>query len=177
MKKEILTKDIIEHDIKKLYIWKLRNLIPAMLFSYLGALFLWFYCDLNNKNNRTIGMVTILTVYIIFLIFITIYLIYLLWQYLRKNAKYTIVSDTFIGIGTKHRLDYGLFGRHCLCFSNYGKFALDFHKTYYNWSELYATDNDGIIKRSIPGDSFYLIIENEKIINVYNKKTFIFNDK
>ena len=107
----------------------------------------------------------------------TIYLIHSIIQYFNKNPQYTIVSDTFTRIGIKHSFGYGIFGTHCLCFSEYGEFLLHFHRIYYPWSDLHCTSNDGIMNRSTPGDKFYLVVKNEKILNVYNQKMFILDNK
>ena len=172
-----LTKSIIESDIKALYIWNIKNLIPCVLFLYLGILVLWFSCDLSKKINHNWIIDMILTLYIVILLCATAYLIYFIIQYFKKSTQYTIVSDTFTGIGIKHELGYGIFGTHCLCFSKYGKYLLHFHRNYYPWSDLHCMNNDGIMNRSIPGDKFYLVIKNKKILNVYNQKMFILDNK
>lgn len=175
--REHLTKSIIERDIKTLYSWYIKGLIPGVLFSYLGILVLWFSCDLNQKSSHNWIIDLILTLYIIILLGATVYLIYFIIQYFKKNTKYTIVSDTFTKFGIKHELGYEIFGMHCLCFSKHGKYLLHPRRIYYSWSNLHCMNNDGIMNRSIPGDKFYLVIKNKRILNVYNQKIFILDDK
>ena len=173
---EHLNKSIIEYDIRMLYIWIIKSLIPCSIFFYFGILFLWFYCDIG-KNSQNPILIMIFIIYIILSLCITIYLIYLIIQCFKKNIKYSIVSDTFTGIGQKAELGYGIFGTYCLCFSQYGRFLLHFHRVYYQWSDLYCMNNNSMINRSISGDKFYLVIKNSKILNVYNQKMFILDDK
>lgn len=174
---EYLTKSIIEHDIKALYIWNIKSLIPCVLFLYLGILVLWFSCDLNQKSSHNWIIDLILTLYIIILLFATVCLIYFIIQYFKKDTPYTIVSDTLTHIGIKHEFGYGIFGTHCLYFSEYGKYLLHFYRIYYSWSDLHCMNNDGIMNSSVSGDKFYLVIKNKKILNVYNRKMFTVENK
>lgn len=174
---EYLTKSIIESDIKALYIWNIKSLIPCVFFMCFGILMLWFSCDLSQKENHNLIIDIILILFIIILLCTTFYLIHSSIQYFNKKPKYTIVFDTFTKTGIKHSFGYGIFGTHCLCFSNYGKYLLHFHKVYYPWSNLHCMKNDDIMNSSISGDKFYLVVKNKKILNVYNQKYFIIDKK
>ena len=85
--REHLTKSIIESDIKTLYSWYIKGLIPGVLFSYLGILVLWFSCDLNQKSSHNWIIDLILTLYIIILLGATVYLIYFIIQYFKKTPN------------------------------------------------------------------------------------------
>ena len=169
---ERLTKSIIERDIKALYLWKIKSLVPCTLFLYLGAIVFWFSCGLGDKSNRDAIILSLLAVYFIITLCVTVCLLYAIAQYFKKNIKYSVVCDTFTEIGTKHELVYGIFGINCLCFSEYGKYVLELYRSYYPWSQFYRMDNDGIMHSSLSGDKFYLVVKNKKILNVYNQKMF-----
>ena len=175
---EHLTKSSIEHDIKDFYISNIKSVFVATLFLYLGILFMWFSCDLSKKNSWDLIIIAIFSIYIILILSFTVYFIHIIKQYLQKDIKYTVVTDTFTKIGRKHKFCYGIFGMPCMCFSKHGKFILHFYRKYYKWSVLYnGIEDDKIIDRSTPGDKFYLVIKNKRILNVYNQNMFIFNDK
>lgn len=174
---ETLTKSTIEHDIKALYIWFIKGLIPCVCFLYFGIGVLWFSCDLSKKSNHNLIIDIILILYVVIMLYTTIYLIYLIIQCFKKNIKYTIVSDTFIKIGTGYGLGYGIFGVSCLCFSEHGKYLLHTHGLiYYTWSNLHCMSRESLMNRSQPGDKFYLVIKNKKILYVYNQKIFTLNN-
>ncbi len=170
---EHLTKLIIEQEIKGLYLWKLKSCIPCALFSYIGAVVFWFTCDIAKSKDLLLTAIFVL--YIIVLLGVTAYLIYLIFQYSNKNIKYSIVCDNLTKISIKRAFGYGILGTHCLCFSENGKFLLEFHRIFYPWSDFYCMDSCNLKNRSNKGDKFYLVIKNKKILNVYNQKMFEYN--
>ena len=173
---ETLTKANIEYDIKSLYKWKLKGFIPSTIFNYICIPGMWFFCGFS-KRDTNIVLITILVLYLSISLYLTICSVYYIIQYFNKNIKYTIVSDTFKKTGVKHMSCYGVSNITYLCFSKYGKFSLDMHRWYYQWSDLYCMERYSIMDRAKPGDEFYLVIKNNKIINAYNKRMFQLDTK
>ena len=104
--------------------------------------------------------------------------------------KYKIASDVFVNevidtiyVGTRVKVT-------CFHFKTYGNFRVNFahspksfqlnfsatYKKFYKWSNLCCTDSRGLRRNTSPSDEFYLIIKNNKIKYVYNKKIFEFKE-
>lgn len=168
MKKEILTKETIELDIKNVYTKNIRDFSILTIVSWIAFVIeILFFA--NASKNTNIYDYVILIITAILSIGATLYLVFYIKDYL--NPKYTIQTDHFVKTGKK-AIFGSVWGMPCLCFSKYGKFILGFYDKYYQWSENYPMSSYGIKNTSIPGEEFYLIIINNKIINVYNKKLF-----
>ena len=100
--------------------------------------------------------------------------------------EYSIVSDIFINSSTKRVvLLCGLSYFSYLNFKTYGRYAIDYGRspssalegrTFYKWSPTCKTDTSGLLSYTKSGDEFYLIILNNKIKYVYNKKIFEFKE-
>ena len=172
--KDKLTHDIIQKDIKSYYFWYVKCCFPSLIFQILGFGLLWYMWDLSESFFKSKIVTICVLLYILALIFTFAILTYSLFNLLKKDLKLTIVSDTFTNYDLKYVLRYSSSSkRKMMCFSNGQKFVLDWHRPYYPNSMYHKSmDEKSIINSSYPGDTFYLVLKNKKVINVYNKKYF-----
>ena len=177
--KETLTKAIIKQDIKAYYLLELKMCLPATIFCLFGLVILWFACDLGGNPKFNPPFTVCLILYILLTVCVSSYFVYTIVCCCRKNIKYSIISDTFTHFGNKY-LPGNIFlviPTTTLFFSKKCYFILHFHRRYYQWSKHYHDlSRNYIIKNSTPGDKFYLIIRNGKILNLYNQKMFALDD-
>lgn len=179
MQKEILTKSLIEQEIKKIYIWYIKNYIFGGIFVFIGFIVLWYMCDLKHTFMHNIVLTILSVMYILILLLTFIRSIQYAYIYFKKDLKLVIITDTLIKFDrSRVFLSLSLFRiLKCLCFAKNGKFTLEWYRPYYPLSTYYnKIDESKIADTSYPGDEFYLVIKNKKILNVYNKKMFILKD-
>ena len=89
------------------------------------------------------------------------------------------------GLYNLNKICYIIFIIGVFNFKTYGDFDtglakatpfFDSENSYYKWSRNFCMSYDGLVKSTFPGDEFYLIIINNKIRYVYNKKIFEFKE-
>ncbi len=173
MKKERLTKECIEHDLKNrhnffFYVW---DHILAVLISILSPFPLCWLAKLAFPDRNPLFFYLLFSLLPFSVIGIVLYMIcvYKGWFF----NRYTIVTDRYMGHGSKwFPLAKKPFP--CLCFSEHGKFivTLDMRYRYYTWSEDHCMSTFQLENRSEIGDEFYLVLVNGKIKYAYNQKIF-----
>ena len=165
-KKEILTREIIEKDLKLEY----KKRITTNIYIFIGFFIFWcisltmveFTFELKNIFCNLISLLLLIG-NIVFLCF----LIKNICEYKQKN--YTIVTEQYIGLVKKL---VGNDTHFCMNFDKYGKFILNYMAEYYPSSQYYKMNMQRLIETSTPGDMFYLIVCKNKIIQIYNTKYF-----
>lgn len=131
-------------------------------------------CDLSESFLKNIIFTLCALLFILVLVFTLVLTTYYLFNFLKKDLKSTIVSAKFTHYDFKSVIRYSSSSkRKIMCFSEGQKFILGWYRPYYPNSESYKNmDEKSIVNTSCPGDTFYLILENKKVINVYNTKFF-----
>ena len=175
MQKEVLTKSLIEQEIKKLYIWYIKYYLLASVFVFIGFIVLWNMCDLKHTFMHNIILTILSVMYISVLLLTFTRLILYIYNYFKKDLKLVIITDTLVKFDrSRVFLSISLWRiLKCLCFAKNGKFTLEWDRPYYPLSTYYnKIDESKIADTSYPGDEFYLVIKNKKILNVYNTKFF-----
>lgn len=170
--KETLTYSVIEQDIKRFYLWNIKSLFLGIAFIILGIPFLLgVYDSRSDTKHNLIG--AIMVIYFLILLFSLVRLSYCIYKCFVKLPKYSVVKDTFIKTGVKCEFGYGPFGVNCLCFKEQGKFPLHLNMLHYSWSKQINMNEKEMKNSAIPGDVYYLVIGNGRILNVYNTRFFV----
>ncbi len=184
--KQLLTKEFIEQDIKKVYRSKL--VFSIISFCEIVILLIFVFALLRASIPKKDFIEIFILAFIAFVIALR-NLISRIREY--TYGKYTLVIDRLIGMGNKildvripsaNQIRYGIRHHHiprifnnafCFTFATQKDvFKLDFEKTYYSWSEHYCMLGRSVENSSSIGDDFYLVLVGKKIVSIYNKKMF-----
>ena len=185
--KQIFTRREIETDLKNAAKELIYPLIFLFILSFGGSVFS-VYVMLNDYKFSLFFFVIVM-LQIAMTLGVTYFLIKYLIRYF-KPSKYVIVSDVFVYGSTKTILLDNIACFSYLNFKTYGEFGIDYGRSvsaeagfpaiegrwFYKWSFACKTTPKGLRQSSFPGDEFYLIIINNKIRYVYNKKIFEFKE-
>ncbi len=167
-RREILTKENIEYDIEKSYIYKIKSMTMGLIICLIASLAFCFII----KTNDIVPIITVALV-VLLTVLIFIFWIALLLKYVNKNYTYTIERDFSIGTGVHRFVTQRM---PCMKFKTYGKFVLQDEMAYYTWSKVNHMNGKTLKSTSLLNDEFYLVLINGKIINVYNAKFFELKD-
>ena len=177
--KEVFTRQEINADIKGAY--KSKIIIWAIVTAFLIIVFLAFLPRIDNDGVAKWLWRLFFGAFPIFSLFMVCHGIYKCFQCL----EYQIVSDVFVFEHFGHN-NINSSKYHCVFnFKTYGDFDtglakatpfFDSENSYYKWSRNFCMSYDGLVKRTFQGDEYYLIIINNKIRYVYNKKIFEFKE-
>lgn len=181
MKKDILTREKIKQDYKSI---SRKGVLPLILGSIslitLLALLIYLFLLLGYFNSfREIFM----TLAIILLLYILISIIYdtCKKQKLMQNNKFYITTDKLVACEEKRTFGGGAFissfsKPHILYFQSYGKYCIPEYKNYSS-SKMFSMNDSGVFNYSNKGDTFYLVICNNKVVLAYNTKLFELKDE
>lgn len=164
-RKEILSIKTIENAVKKDCI---KHIVMST-YAFIATLIFWnLSLNIVELKWEIKNIVCNLISVILFIcVFIGLYL--LLRSIKNYRREFTIVEAKYIKLTFK-KIGNSLY--HCLDFDKQGKFMVDYLSEYYSFSKYYKMDKGQFIRSSSPGDMFYLIILNKKIIFAFNKKFF-----
>lgn len=167
-KKEILTNEKIEIDIKEKHKWKTKeNVITSILlliFMFISFSFVELKLEFRFLFSNTISFVLVLlNIFSDYLLFKNIYIL------VSKKTNYSIFVDRYVGTINKR---IGKYVIPCLVFEKYGKFELHNREKYYSWSSFLVMDNKGLKRTSHKDDLFYVVLINNKIVCLYNQELF-----
>lgn len=184
--KEIFTRREIEKDVRNSYkshaYWYLALTTIMLSFNvvFVATGIIGFGLDRPPFVSFVVFIIIILfEVLQIALLFVTCYSFY---KY-KAKLKYQIVSDRYEFYHVKHYYPAGGFS--AFHFNTYGDFLPSFslgvtmkeyEKGFYSWSSKCECGYTGLMQTTYPGDEFYLIIINNRIKYVYNKKLFEFKE-
>lgn len=161
-RKEILTKEIIEKELKKEYYSATIAISAVVLMLVLFYAFLWFICKSLVDPNFSIMFVFCIVLLILLFLGVFGYAVYWIINCFTLMNNYSIVTDSLCEID---RTKASFFSHHTypfFRFKNYGIFLLSYSKIYYRWSEFYHMDGYGLDNCSVLGDDFYLVVVNKK---------------
>lgn len=173
--KEKLTQGRIKYDLKQTCMFQIKNfglLILFIIFLMVVTILVCGIKDFDFWNN--------VPLFVLFVIFAGIsltalgYWCYCVWLWFNIDRMYSIVTDNYIGVVCKMKLDQ--FSRY-MTFKMYGKYTLHERYDFYSWSENYSMGIPGLLQSSSSGDEFYLVIVRNKIRCLYNKKMFVIAEK
>lgn len=187
--KETLTRKIIKKD-AKIFLWYniLNYFLYAVLFSLvvLSWHLLFLFSDISRQMLNISTITAIVIIFAIFSIAIARYFKMILK--LRKD-RFDIVIDKAYDMRDAYRvrgrsggamailsskpiLPFGIFrGPIDLYFTKYKKYIFPFGM-HYNFSEKNKYDYYQMVSSSKIGDEFYLLIINNRIVEIYNTKLF-----
>ena len=184
MYKEILTREIIAKEVKRLCIKKILEMVLPMIlmFCFLSAIL----SQLNRLNYNisvtSVIMLIFFAVCFIFTVTISCYIIFSnIYYYIKiKCNKFTIISDTVYQKNAKktYYIGRGIFGTipFSITFSRFSKYYIPYGKNYKS-SEFFTTTDKRIYENTSIGDTFYLIlINNKKILLAYPNSLFEYKD-
>lgn len=181
MEKDILTREKIKQDYKSI---SRKGVLPLILGSIsliaLLALFVYLFSRLGRFNSfREILIIPVIILLISILISI-IYDTYKKYKLLQNN-KFYITTDKLVACEEKQTFGGSAFissfsKPYILHFHSYGKYCIPEYKNYSS-SEMFSMNDVGVFNYSNKGDTFYLVICNNKIVLAYNTKLFEFKDE
>ena len=179
--KQIFTRREIEKDIKSSYANRIWWCGIVLLF----CVFICF-APFVFLNTEKISVVMTLCLIICLIIQIAVLALMVLNIYgFFAPIKYEIVCDVFECEHKSYCFANGIRGFLTFKFKTYGEFILSlalggphlhYDKGYYGWSESCSTGMAGLIQSTYRNDEFYLIIINNRIRYIYNKKIFEFKE-
>ena len=180
-KKEVFTRREIEKDIKSCYVnrsfWCTIILILLVFIDFM----LFFILEKEKIGIVEIsGLIICLSLQVAILVYIVLNVCRLF-----VRIDYKIVCDIFVCQKVNYFFANGIRGVLAFEFKTYGDFILSsalggphlhYDKGYYDWSAVCSTGMNGLVQSTYRNDEFYLIIINNKIRYVYNKKMFEFKE-
>ncbi|MBQ8741121.1 MAG: hypothetical protein IJY79_06190 [Clostridia bacterium] len=162
-KREVLTKEVIELEIKNEY----KKLIGYMCLALVFCMICFIVCVALIKDIVGLGFALLLLAIDVGI------LAYIIRLNMRRNAnplEYTIVTDRFTGFKM-------IMSRRYFCFEKHGAYLLpEPGATFYKYSKYYPMDYFKLRQTSIVGDEFYLILVKKKIFYIYNTQYFKLED-
>lgn len=171
MKKEILTREKIIHDLN--YIYSTKNIIIfALITLLLGGACAWVIslCFPLVSVGDIIYAIVCLMYALIIICFCIVLVSSCRIKILISNNKFRITTDYLIErIPAKGAYKYR--SPATLRFARYGEYAIQDNN--YTWSEMFNLDELGVFRYSTVGDEFYIVtIDDKKILLAYNKRLF-----
>ena len=167
-KKEILTKEKIEIDIKKKYKWQTKEYAFVSILLLLYSILFFSYVEF--KWEFWYIFFIIISLVVVFLNIVSVYFLFINLQVLISNEmNYSICVDRYKGTSNKR---IGKYVIPCMDFEKYGRFELHNREQYYSWSKLFMVDNRGLKRSSHIDDLFYVILIRNKIVYIYNRDFF-----
>ena len=174
-KKEILTQQIINKEIKKICIYDLISVTPV-LFPALVMAFGLYISSLMEKPP--IILIVFMGALLIFFVFLYIFSSLDSLKILYKTTKDKLIIVNDVLIEKKEKIDFGptqagvFFNKpYCLKFMSKGEYFI-VKRDYYKWSSKYPLNADGVYRYSNIDDEFYLVMCNKRIIMAYSTKLF-----
>ena len=179
MQRDILTKEKIKLDYKKQFYQSIKIvIIMPIILTLLLALIIYLFSRLDSLSvMHKIQKFLFISIILLF-IFISLNVLYDSYKEFRLicTNKFHITTDTLIDLKEKRKL-YGniflaSFSRpYVLNFASYGQYCIP-EGTNHNSSEAFSMNDKGVFNCSKIGDTFYLVICNNKIALAYNTKLF-----
>ena len=167
-KKETLTSENIIKDIKEKYKRKTKENVFMSILLFVFMIISFSFVEFKLEF-RFLLCDAILLILILLNVMSIYFLIKNIGIIMRKEIKYSVFVDRFVGTSNKR---IGKYVIPCMNFEKYGNFELHNRQSYYSWSKLCAMNNDNLKRSACKEDLFYLVIINEKIEYLYNQKFF-----
>ena len=172
MQKEVLTREIIKKDYKRLFLSCVLDLIIGTVIS---LLFIILFFILLYKTLPILAWIINFPFLLCVIIIVPIELsITCKKYYFICNNKFHIAKSVLVNYQEKTTYPTPKLSAystpHALYFNTYGKYSIP-SKKFYQFSKTKMSDN-GIANTSFVGDEFYLILVKNKIVYVYNTKLF-----
>lgn len=181
--KEIITKEHIIHDLRKAT--PVRHLIGvSLLIILLGGMVAWLIVQTVSAGIFPYPDLPVHIVYIVYSCIAAAIIVYDIRYMLTQKRSadrcdFHVLTDTLVACESScdgvTNLDTN-FRRykptHYMFFSSFGKYRIA-ETTYYSWSQQYAVGVRGMLTYAVPGDTYYIVTQNDKtILMVYNTKLF-----
>lgn len=183
--KEILTDKHIAEDLRGTIKPLWQPLVLVVLMILFGRVF-YRLLGASNPNVdippiQTIFEYTAVILYVGTIVALLVFEAVHLIRVLRATGKkhYEVVTDTLVtsedSLDSFSSYDLNEHGHsYYLYFSNFGKYFVGNHyRQFYRWSKMYAMGVRGMMTYATPGDTYYIVTDNNKtILYVYNTKLF-----
>lgn len=188
-KKEILTRDIIKKDAKSILVYNIfRNTLIYFLLMILPLPFYGVYM-ISDVSRQKINIIFSLIEIAILLPYVLVIIRYVKSLSLLKKDNFNIVIDKVYdkkvnrwwayggeAPTTKPFLSYGVFKTGLiLCFEKHKKYDISLGN-HYNFSKMNQMIHLQQLWSTELCDEFYLLIIDNKIIEIYNTKLFELKD-